>query len=127
MEPRGKGQTTVTSNGWTWRVRPEFAPKAAGIEKRIGSGKDKPGAKTVKETGGRRTIWTMPLKRGSKATAFVKYYSRPRFTKQLKHLVRNSRTRQEWEMGVRLEDMGLPVARHLAMGERRVAGLLQEE
>ena len=30
-------------------------------------------------------------------------------------------------MGVAMENLGLPVARHLAMGERRIAGLLQED
>ncbi len=58
---------------------------------------------------------------------FIKHYSAPRFSKQLKHLVRNSRTRQEWEMGLALEEMGLPVPRHLAMAERKRFGLLQED
>ncbi|HUT53938.1 MAG TPA: lipopolysaccharide kinase InaA family protein [bacterium] len=125
---RGSDDVAVVRSGrWTWRVRSEFKDKAAGIEKRIASARSRPGARAVKETGGRRTIWTMPLQKGGGRAAFVKHYSKPRFTKQLKHLVRNSRTRQEWEMGVRLEALGLPVARHLAMGERRVAGLLLED
>jgi hypothetical protein len=124
----GSEKVAIMRNGrWTWRVRSEFKDQPAGIEKRIAAARSRKGARTVKETGGRRTIWTMPLQKGGGRTAFVKHYSKPRFTKQLKHLVRNSRTRQEWEMGLRLEALGLPVARHLAMGERRVAGLLLED
>jgi hypothetical protein len=127
MNRRPLEEAVVRRRQWTWRVRPELANKASGIEKRIAGGRDKPGARLLKETGGRRTIWTMPLKRGSGKLAFVKHYSKPSFLKQLKHLFRHSRTRQEWEMGVALEGLGLPVARHIAMGEKRLFGLLMED
>jgi hypothetical protein len=123
-----QGNVTVIRGGpWTWRVRSDFSGKVSGIEKRIAYQKDKPGLRLFKETGGRRKIWVMSLQKGSATKAFVKHYSRPHFTKQLKHLVRHSRTRQEWEMGVALEGLGLPVARHIAMGEKRLFGLLMED
>lgn len=112
---------------WTWRVRPEYADRAQGIEDRIEQAKKGPHARSIKKTDGRRDIWAIPLVKGSDKMAFVKHYSRPRFSKQLKYFVRKSRTLQEWEMGLKLEGMGLPVPRHLAMGERRVLGLLQED
>ena len=80
----------------------------------------------VKKTFGRRSIWKVKLDSDS-INLFAKHYSKPRFSKQLKHLIRNSRTRQEWEVGLKLEEMGFPVPRHLAMAERKRFGLLQED
>jgi hypothetical protein len=108
---------------WQWRLAPEALDRLPEFESLL----QRPGAdrKTVKTTDGRRAIWQAPLADGG--AAFVKHYSRPRLVKQIKHLVRNSRTRQEFEMGTRLAALGLPVARHLAMAERRRCGLLQED
>lgn len=108
---------------WDWRVAPaESARKeelAALIELRPVD------ARPVKTTDGRRSIWTATIP--GDGIAFVKHYAKPRLLKQLKALFRNSRTRQEWEMGRRCEELGLPVARHLAMAERRRLGLLVED
>jgi len=119
-------EKVIERAGWTWRVRPELVDKVDAIAARVLSG-DRAGATAVKQTGGRRAIWKMELGEAGVGEAFVKHYSRPTFIKQLKHVFRNSRTRQEWKMGVRLDGMGLPVARHLAMAERRVGRLLMED
>ncbi len=125
---RAKSEQVIVRRGlWTWRIRPEIAEKLDEIESIVLSPESQRNARIVKVTTGRRTIWMMRLPETNAPDVFVKHYSRPRFIKQLKHLVRNSRTRQEWEMGIRLEHMGLPVAKHLAMAERRIAGLLQED
>lgn len=126
-KPETQDEVTINRGKWTWRIRPDLVGKLDLIEKKILYNKDKRGVRTVKVTGGRRAIWTTPLPAAGVTTAFIKHYSRPRLTKQLKHLARNSRTRQEWEMGLKLESMGLPVARHLAMAERKVLGLIQED
>ena len=108
---------------WTWRVAPTETGRmeelTALIERRPAD------ARPVKTTDGRRSIWTATIP--GDGVAFVKRYTKPRLLKQLKALFRNSRTRQEWEMGRRCEELGLPVARHLAMAERRRFGLLAED
>ena len=128
MKPKPKTNPVIIKRGpWTWRLRPELEEKLESIEQAILSPQGRANLRAVKETGGRRTIWTLPLSPAGVQKAFIKHYSRPRFFKQLKHLVRNSRTRQEWEMGLKFEALGLPVAKHLALAERRIAGLLQED
>ncbi len=115
----------VTMGEWTWRVRPDLEDKVEAMARSL-KGLDKnPRAKKIKTTDGRRSIWTAPA--GDLGMVFIKRYSRPAIGRRLKQAVRNSRTRQEWEMGLRLEAMGLPAARHLAMAEKTRGGLLEED
>lgn len=123
MNPRPRVRK-VKLGGWTWRAREKFVPGLSALAEAVLSLPGNAGAERVKVTSGRRGIWKV---RVAGAEVFVKHYTAPRFSKQVKHLVRNSRTRQEWEMGLKLEGLGLPVARPLAMAERRRSGLLQED
>ncbi len=84
-----------------------------------------PGYTVYKATYGRRTIYRLDPKSGELPALFIKTYTSPSTLKQLKYVWRNSRTRQEWKMGLYLEEHGLPAARCLAMGEIRRAGLLK--
>ncbi len=121
------GQVTIHDGEWTFRVRADLAERFDEIRTAVFSAAGREDAKRVKETGGRRTIWISPSPGSGLPELFIKHYSKPRLTKQIKHLARNSRTRQEWEMGLALESLGLPAARHICMAERRSRGLLQED
>jgi hypothetical protein len=122
---RARDERVIERGEWVWRVRPELAGRVPEWEAALTTPAGRREARTVKATDGRRTIWRMTLPGAGEV--FVKHYSTPRLVKRVKHLVRNSRTRQEWEMGLTLEGLGLPVARHLAMAERRPRGLLAED
>jgi len=113
---------TIRKDPWTWRVNAS-EPWALELTKDLAAVKE--GSTPLFRHGeGRREIYKVE-RAGRKV--FIKSYARPRLAKQIKHLFRNSRTRQEWEMGLAFEAMGLPVARHLAMAERKRFGLLMED
>ncbi|MFO8056988.1 MAG: lipopolysaccharide kinase InaA family protein [bacterium] len=114
-------------NYWTWQVYGLKDSPVEMLEKLVASAGSRRLTSPFKTTAGRRTIWVLETDLPNKQDIFVKHYSRPSLLKQFKHIFRNSRTRQEWEMGVRLGETGFPVAKPLAMAERKSFGLLQED
>jgi len=112
---------------WSLRVYDEDSAPIDLLEKLISSGPAQARAGAFKTTSGRRTIWIYKTGPSKDQSIFIKHYSMPRLLKQFKYLFRNSRTRQEWFMGCRLLEMGLPAAKPLAMAERRKRGLLRED
>jgi hypothetical protein len=120
-----KDERLVLSSGWVWRLRPEAKPWLRPALPAIAELRRNPSGELLKETGRRRAIWKFQPEAGP--PLFVKHYGRPRLLQQLKYRFRNSRSRQEWEAGLKLEAQGFPVVRHQALGERFAGGLLQED
>ncbi len=127
MKDKGLIDKSRQLGDWSLRIYDEDSATLGLLEEFIFSGPEQARAGAFKTTSGRRTIWIYKTGPSKDQTIFIKHYSRPRLLKQLKYLFRNSRTRQEWFMGCRLLEMGLPAAKPLAMAERRKHGLLQED
>jgi hypothetical protein len=120
-----KDEEVIVRRGqWTWRIQPELADKLDELESMVLSPESRSSARLVKVTTGRRTIWLMTFPETSAPGVFVKFYSRPKLIKQVKYLFRASRTRQEWNMARIADDLDIPAARALAMGEKKRLGLL---
>ena len=59
-------------------------------------------------------------------TVFVKHHKVRSLKERLKYIVMRSRASAEWSASLALNDLGIPAARSVAFGERRVAGVLTE-
>lgn len=59
-------------------------------------------------------------------TLFVKHHKVRSLKERLKYLVMRSRASAEWSASLTLAELGIPAARAVAFGERRVAGVLTE-
>ena len=59
-------------------------------------------------------------------TVFVKHHKVRSLKERLKYLVMRSRASAEWSASLTMGELGIPAARAVAFGERRVAGVLTE-
>ena len=59
-------------------------------------------------------------------TVFVKHHKVRSLKERLKYIVMRSRASAEWSTSLAMSEAGIPAARAVAFGERRVAGVLTE-
>jgi len=95
-------------------LREAIAPHLAGLESA--------GATLLKRSLGRAT-YRLELQGGA---VFVKHHKARSWKERLKYLVLPSRASAEWAASRAVAERGIPAARALAFGERRVAGVFCE-
>jgi len=105
----------LEKDGVRWELVPAFAPLLDAVLKAPGETVKASRAKSVT----RHSI--------GRDTFFIKRYLHHAVAlRPLKFLFKSSQARQEWELALRCESRGVPIVRHLALGERWGANGLQE-
>lgn len=102
----------VTLHGVHWDVRPDLAPHLEAVLASEGSG--------IKES----PVKLVTRHEAAGRTWFIKRYRHCRVpARPLKYYFKPSQARQEWDLALRLERLGIPIVRHAALGERWGFGL----
>jgi len=113
----------IARDGFVFRLEATTAdwirPK---VVERLDSLREVPGT-TVVKTNAVRTVLRVPL---DECVVFVKRYHVRGVTDRLKYLVVPSRATAEWRAARAIRAAGLPTNEALMMGEKRIAGLLQD-
>jgi tRNA A-37 threonylcarbamoyl transferase component Bud32 len=105
----------MSRDGVRWRLREDFQPLLDSVLRTAGV--------LVKESPVKRVT----SHRVGARTFFVKRYRHDRvFLRPLKYCLKSSQASLEWNLAVRLDALGIPIVRHLALGERWSAIGLRE-
>ena len=108
------GLQWVTETSFEGPLREAIAPHLAGLESA--------GATLIKRSLARATYrLELPGR-----TVFVKHHKARSWKERLKYLVLPSRASAEWKTSRAMAEHGIPAARALAFGERRIAGVFCE-
>ena len=122
MSEPESGLTHFKTRGMQWVAANEFGPALREtILPHLGSLEDA-GASLLKRT---LTRSVHKLAAGG-TTVFVKHHRIRSLKERLKYLVMRSRASAEWSASLAMRELGVPAARALAFGERRVGGVLTE-
>jgi hypothetical protein len=102
----------VQRHGVGWEVQPDLAPHLAALLADEGC--------LIKES----PVKQVTRRRAAGQTWFVKRYRHAGvWLRPLKFYFKPSQARQEWELARRLEALGVPIVRHVALGEQWGFGL----
>ena len=114
--------------GVEWRIRPEYVQALEPILVDLALPVDNPRHTVFKDLPGGTAIFTFkPNRPDLPSELFVKIYRYPGLRARLARRLGGSPALRKWKMAKAHEARGLPVALHLARGERRRAGLVIED
>ncbi|MFO7900113.1 MAG: lipopolysaccharide kinase InaA family protein [Planctomycetota bacterium] len=113
---------TLTAGGLHWVAEPDFAPALSDLVVPVLRSHADQDETTVKRSLS-RAVYHVPIDGDG---VYVKHHHPRSGLERLKYLVLRSRAQAEWTAARTMLDRGIPVARPLAFGERRVAGFLRE-